>query len=77
MIISEVFLFVAEDNGPTDEGIAAFYSHEFECFMPMVAGDVDRLNSMMPVAEDIVRSTGKRIRVFKFSCREEVAVINP
>lgn len=67
--ISELFAFIAEDSGPDDEGIVAF-NPEGLLWMPMVAADRERVDSLRTWAQAIAKSTGQKIRLVRFSTRE-------
>lgn len=67
--INEMFAFVAEDNGPEDEGVIAVSG------MPLVGADMARVKSLWKVAEQVARDHKKNIRVLKFSVREQIGFI--
>lgn len=73
--ITEMFAFIAEDEGPEDEGIAAVLRSGL--VMPLVGADMARMDSLRPVAQLIARESGKRIRLVKFSHWEELETIEP
>ena len=66
--ISELFAFIAEDSGPDDEGVTAFLSGG--TWLPMIAADRARVDSLRPMAEAIAKSTGQKIHLVRFSTRE-------
>jgi len=72
--IDELWAFISSDeNG---EGV---------CGMPMgnnwtvamIAADQARVDSLMPVAKMIAERTSTKIKLVKFSTREEITEINP
>lgn len=67
--ISELFAFIAEDSGPDDEGVVAF-NPGGGVWMPMVAADRERVDSLRPMAEAIAKTTGLKIHLVRFSTRE-------
>ena len=73
--IDQMFAFIAEDQGPDDEGLAAFNSGMG--WMPMVCGDPARVESMRKMARTISKTTGQRIKLVKFTLREELEVFTP
>ena len=77
--ISEMFAFIAEDAGPEDEGVVATSIHHplGVIHMPLVGADMARVASLRPKALAIARASGKRIRLVRFSLREELEVIEP
>ena len=73
--IEQIFVFAALDKSPDDEGVAAFKTGEG--WMPMVGADLKKVDQLRPIAEEIAHKTGKKIRVLKFTLREELEVIEP
>lgn len=71
--IEEMYAFAAEDNGPDDEGIVAMSMGSV--MMPLVGADIERVESLKPIARDIARQTGKKIKLLRFSNREDVGEI--
>lgn len=72
-IIKDLYVFVAEDKGPEDEGVAAFNVNGQ--WFPLFGADKERTESLKPFARVIAKSTGKKIKLLRFSVREEVEVI--
>lgn len=53
-----------------DEGlIASFFNG---AWMPLVAADKARVESLRPLAEEVARESGKTVVLAKFSLREDV-----
>lgn len=70
--IEEAFLFVCEDN--KGEGLAAFCKNlggGQHMFMPMVACDKERYESLLPLANELIKE-GKKIRIIRLSNREDL-----
>lgn len=74
--IDEIYAFVAEDAGPDDEGVSAFLMPD-GVWMPLIAADQKRVDSLRNLALEIVRASGKRHRLLRFSVREELEVLEP
>ena len=72
--IEQIYAFIAEDTGPDDEGVTGFATGMG--WMPMVGADIDRIESLKPIAQQIAKSTGKKIKLIKFTNREEVETIS-
>lgn len=70
--ITELYAFIAEE-GPDDEGVVAMKLGD--TWLPMVGGDMNRMESLRPVATEIADRTGQRITLAKFSTRTDVEVI--
>lgn len=75
--IDQIFAFIAEDEGPDDEGITSFHSAQHGGWMPMVAADEKRIDSLRQFAQAISDESGKKITLIRFSQREVVEVIAP
>ncbi len=73
--ITEIYAFIAEDKGPEDEGLAAFLSGMN--WMPMVGGDMNRIESLRAMAQHLANYSKKPIRLCKFTQRAEIEVIKP
>lgn len=72
--IDEMFAFVAIDK--TGEGVMGFMGPSGQWF-PMVGADMARVDQLRPMAQEIARTSGKEIKLLKFSKREELEVIKP
>ena len=70
--IDRMYAFVAEDNGPADEGLMAFIAPGTGQWMPMVGADLDRIQSLIPMAELIAKQTGKPFKVLLFENRKDI-----
>lgn len=68
--IDEMFGFIAEDG--EGEGLAAFKTPNG--WVPMVAADAARIDSLKEVAKKIAKTTGKKITLCRFSVRTELEV---
>lgn len=73
--ITELYAYIAEDNGPDDEGVAAAQAGNM--MMPLIGADVGRSKRLRAVAQHVARTTGKRLRLVRFSVREELEVLEP
>lgn len=67
--IERMFAFISENEEGEEEGICAFRDRTM--WMPMVGADNDRVKSLRPIAEDMVRVQKIKIKLVYFS-REEV-----
>lgn len=68
--IDEMFAFVSEDTGPEDEGIITMSLGS--TMMPLVGGDMTRVEKLKPIARQIAQQTGKKVKLLRFSTREEL-----
>lgn len=66
--ITEMFAFVAEDNG---EGVMGAMTNS-GIMMPLVGADMARVTSLYPWAMRIKETTGKPFKILKFSTREDI-----
>jgi hypothetical protein len=65
-----IWAFLSVDEGDGNEGVVA--APLGGALMPLIAADPKRLESIIPVAEEIARVTGRVIRLVKFSNREVI-----
>ena len=72
--ITELYAFIAEE-GPEDEGIVAMTVGDM--LMPMVGADMDRVESLRPIAENIARIYSQKIILAKFTIRTDLEEITP
>ena len=72
--ITEMYAFIAEDSHE-DEGIVAMKVGNM--MMPMVGGDMARIESLRPIAENIARIYGQKIILAKFTTRTDIEEIKP
>lgn len=68
--IDSVYLFVASDE--TGEGVCGAPLLGPGTMVPLIAADEKRLASIRPVAEMMVREFGQKIKLIKFTTREEI-----
>lgn len=73
--IDDVWLFVSLDE--TGEGVCAGPLAGPGSLVPLIAADEARLKSLIPVARQIARASGKQIKLIKLSQRSEVMTIQP
>jgi hypothetical protein len=72
--IDQMFAFVViDENG--DEGIPAISMGPW--FMAMVGADMDRIDSLMPEAQQICNLSGKPMKIVRFSQIEQIGEVNP
>ena len=69
--MDEVFLFVADN----EEGEGLIGQMIGDQWIPFVCADKTRLESLRPMAENIARASGKKIKLIKFTTRTELEVI--
>jgi len=70
-----MFAFISVDECPEDEGIVA--ARIGDTWMPLVGADMDRVESLKPLAMGVARLTGKRIVLARFGVREDLEEIAP
>lgn len=74
--ITEIYAFIAEDDGPDDEGIVAVKVDDQ--WFPLVAGDRKRVDSLRPLARGAAFERQKKVRLYRFTgTRELVEEISP
>ena len=72
--IDQIFVYASVDR-EGHEGVCAVTIGGVS--YPMIAADETRLKQLTPMAEDLAKRTGMRIRLLRFSTREEVRTIGP
>ncbi len=70
--IDQMFAFVAVDADGT-EGVCAFQING--AWVPLVGADMERVESLRPIARKLARASGRPITLVKFSNREMVEEI--
>lgn len=73
--IDSIYAYLAIDPEDGDEGICAFRSAMG--WMPMVAADQRRLDSLRPIAEQTAAATGQQIKLVRFMRLSDVETITP
>jgi len=75
--ITEMWAYISEENGPDDEGVVAMAIGGDDRWIPFVGADEERMRSLKPQAEMTATITGRKVKLVKFSTREEIEVIEP
>jgi hypothetical protein len=79
--ITQIFCFIALDTADDCEGIPAIEGpHPLSgggIMMPLVGADQARLEALIPLARQMVKQTGKKMRLVRFSQMEELGEITP
>jgi hypothetical protein len=73
--ISIVYAFIATDHDGT-EGIPAFVAPN-GMMMPMIGADMDRVETLRPIAEDMALHKGVSITLAKFEKRTDLERFTP
>ena len=73
--IDEVWLFISVDA--TGEGVCAAPLFGPNSLVPLIAADEARLKSLIPIARQLARDSGRQIKLIKLSQRTEVMAISP
>ena len=66
--IEKMYAFVAEND--EGEGVMAFKSGNI--WMPMVGADFERIESLLPIAQEMSKVSGKEFRIIQFDNRKDV-----
>jgi hypothetical protein len=66
-----MYAFVCADHDHDDEGVLAFCDDRGRWF-PMMGADMDRIASLIPLADEIVKRSGKPYRILHFKLDGEV-----
>lgn len=73
MKIESVWAYVSETNG--EEGICGFNDPRTGQWIPMIAADEARLQSLKPFAHQIAVITHSKVKLVKFHQREDVGEV--
>ena len=65
--IEKIYAFVAENED--GEGVMAFKSNNG--WMPMVGADFKRIDSLLPIAQELSKASGKEFRILQFDNRTD------
>jgi hypothetical protein len=68
-----MFCFAVDDKDPENEAVPAM--HGPEGWVPLMGSDIKRIESLMPIAQQLANQEGKPIRIYKFSVKEHVGEI--
>ena len=71
--IEEMYAFVTEDSGPDGEGVIGVDAGSH--WLPMVGTDMAGVESLKPIAEAIAAKTGKKVKILRFSHREDLGSV--
>lgn len=72
-IINELYIFIVEES--EGEGIPAVEMDGV--LMPLVGADMETINEMRRHAQMLADNSGFKIRLVRFSVREEMEIIEP
>jgi len=73
--IEVIYAFISIDEGPDDEGIVAALVGDR--WLPLVGADMDRVESLRPLAMGVACATEKRIVLARFGDREDLEELKP
>lgn len=73
--ITEMYAFVSVDEG--GEGVVGMTMpvNGRETFMPFVCADKKRMEQLKPIAIDIARKSGKKIKLIKLTNRKDLETL--
>jgi hypothetical protein len=72
--IESIWAYVSEDE-KGEEGICGFNDPRTNQWIPMIAADETRLKSLKPFAHQIAIVTKRKVKLVKFSIREDMGEI--
>ena len=73
--IMKMYAYISEDDGPDDEGVVAVKMGD--TWMPLVGADMERMDSLRPMALEVAKATGKKVILAYFQARTDYEVIRP
>lgn len=74
-IINKMFCFIAGDE--TGDGVVAFMDERHKLMLPMVVADMERVKSLIPIAQSIATESGITIELVEFVERKHIVYIQP
>jgi len=74
--IESMYAFLSVDENDGNEGIVAAPMGPVGC-MPLIGADEKRLSELKPLAQEIANITKIKIRLVRFTKREEIGFIQP
>lgn len=74
--IESLWAYVSE-NDVGDEGLCGYKDPRTGNWLPMVAGNHKHLQALKPFADQIAKLTKKKVKLVKFTMREDLGVIEP
>ncbi len=74
--IETLWAYVSE-NDKNEEGLCGYQDPRTGQWLPMVAGDKTHLIALRPFADQIAKLTKKKVKLVKFTTREDLGVIEP
>jgi len=71
--IDEVFAFVSSDKQPEgwSEGILSFQAFD-GIHMPMIGADMQRVRSLIPIADELARKAKITYRIYHFTNKRDI-----
>lgn len=74
MKLESVWAYMSEDD-TGKEGICGYNDPRTNIWIPMLAADEERLKSLRPFAHQIASVTRKKVKLVKFTSREDLGEI--
>lgn len=74
--IDRMYAYIATDPEGSGEGIAAHFMPG-QGWMPLVGADMERMNSLRPIAQKLADAGGRRIVLAHFEDRRDIEVLEP
>jgi len=75
--IETLWAFTTVINEAGDEGIVSYFNRAEHQWMPLVTADIDRVASLMEIAQGIADESGNSIRLSHYSNRQNQDIIEP
>ncbi len=71
--ITEMYAFITEES-PGEQGIPAFMAPDGTMF-PMVGADISRIESLKPIAKEMMKHSNIPMKIVKFTDMEVLEVL--
>ena len=73
--ITEIYAFVSQDE--SGEGVVGVTMpvNGRETFMPFICADKERMEQLKPIAVEMTKQSGKKIKLIKFTNRKDIETL--
>lgn len=76
MGLNEIWAYISEDEAG-NEGLCGFQDPNTKLWVPMIAADEVRMQSLKPFAHQVAVVTNRKVKLVKFHNKEELDTIWP
>lgn len=70
--IDSMFAFVAQGEGGEGIMAASMLIDDKEMLMPLVGADINRIKSLLPVAQEVSKHSGRSFKIYRFDNKVDI-----